>query len=198
MPSPAIPILPQLVENGESRKARFWSMVERRGPNECWPWLRCVNRKGYGRFYAGRRSVPAHRFAWVITHGVDPDPSEVVMHCCDNPPCCNPAHLSRGTNLDNVRDMCAKGRARFGGNGAGGSSHPVRRADDRRSKLTADQVLRIAADARDPAVIGAEYGVHSKTIQNILEGISWGYVTGIPAVRVRRYRSKASLTPPQG
>lgn len=43
------------------------------------------------------------------TKRVDGD-GPFVLHTCDNPPCCNPAHLYRGTALDNARDRDTRGR----------------------------------------------------------------------------------------
>jgi hypothetical protein len=70
--------------------------------------------KGYGQFWMHDKRIIAHRYAYELAHGliVAKDGEEVlVMHSCDNPPCCNPAHLSVGTDLDNIHDMLAKGRA---------------------------------------------------------------------------------------
>lgn len=58
----------------------------------------------------------------------------MVCHHCDNPPCCNPAHLFLGTALDNVRDMLNKGRERP----AYGRRHHA-------AKLTEEQVREIRA-----------------------------------------------------
>ena len=36
------------------------------------------------------------------------------MHSCDNPICCNPKHLSKGTHKDNSDDKVRKNRHAFG------------------------------------------------------------------------------------
>jgi len=85
---------------------RLWDKIEVGGPDECWPWRAGTNR-GYGRIFLNGRSVQAHRVVFFLTHGVWPP---AVLHHCDNPPCCNPAHLFAGTRRDNVYDMVAKDR----------------------------------------------------------------------------------------
>lgn len=97
-----------------ARPALFWSKVDRSGgPEACWEWQAGTTGSGYGRFKDGPRGqVMAHRFAWELTHGDIPE-EMVICHRCDNPPCCNPAHLFLGTVLDNVRDKIHKGRFRY-------------------------------------------------------------------------------------
>lgn len=93
---------------------RFWAKVKRRGPDECWEWQGAKQPFGYGSFRpATKAHIRAHRYAYEEANGPIPK-GLVVMHRCDNPPCCNPAHLSLGTMKDNTRDCIAKGRFKPG------------------------------------------------------------------------------------
>lgn len=96
-----------------SNACQFWSKVDRRAPDECWPWIaKARNKHGYGvmRLRGERRNVKASRYAWILTHGEIASRALQVCHKCDNPSCCNPAHLFLGTALDNTRDMRSKNR----------------------------------------------------------------------------------------
>lgn len=88
---------------------RFWSKVTIGEPDACWVWTGCRAKDGYGRLTRDGKSHTAHRIAWGFSNGPIPDGMH-VLHRCDFPPCCNPAHLWIGTNADNVRDKTAKGR----------------------------------------------------------------------------------------
>jgi hypothetical protein len=90
--------------------ARFWAKVDRKSPSECWPWLAHVNPcGGYGQFKIDGRTERAHRVAFVLATGQSIS-GYVVRHWCHNAPCCNPAHLKRGTQQQNVRDAIAARR----------------------------------------------------------------------------------------
>lgn len=96
---------------------RFWEKVDRTGgPDSCWPWTGAApkHRGGYGLFQSNQKPKGSHRVAWEFANGPIP-PGMQVLHRCDNPPCCNPAHLWIGTPQDNMSDKMNKGRGRFPG-----------------------------------------------------------------------------------
>jgi hypothetical protein len=151
---------------------RFWSMVDRREPNECWPWKgprypsyipkgKRKRREGYARFYVNRdgvcHSLKAHRVAMFLTTGKDPG-QKFGCHSCDNVICCNGAHLFPGTHRENMDDCIAKGRIAKGdeaGPRKWRESRP-RGESNHFHKLTQEQVallLTVARDAID-AVLG--------------------------------------------
>jgi ribosomal protein S27E len=95
----------------EEEKARFWSNVDVGDPNRCWPWIGGRNSGNYGEFKLRGLQYRAHRCAYTISLGAIPD-GGIVRHGCDNPPCCNPAHLIAGSYLDNALDKVERGRCR--------------------------------------------------------------------------------------
>src|SRR5436190_17240727 len=89
---------------------RFWPHVDRSaGPEACWPWTGYRDKDGYGNTYVRGRTTRSHRIAWEFANGPIPKDAH-ILHRCDNPPCCNAAHLFDGTAVANVEDMVAKRR----------------------------------------------------------------------------------------
>ena len=141
---------------------RFWSKVNKRGEDECWPWTASVGdkNKGYGQlFFTGRMHV-ASRVSWVIANNRKIPPEHEICHKCDNPICVNPSHLFLGTRKDNVLDAAKKGRMW--------------------SKLTRDEVVeikkRLAAGGESQTAIGRDYGVSQQAISAIASGKNYHYI----------------------
>ncbi|WP_402844370.1 HNH endonuclease signature motif containing protein [Microbacterium sp. GXS0129] len=118
--------------NYSSLRERLESRLVRT-ENDCLVWIGPRHWDGYGYFKHAGRHARTHRVAYELAHGPIPD-GAVVMHTCDNPPCCNPDHLRAGTQRDNVADAIDKGR--FGG-GAGTFTGRYRTHCKRGHELTA-------------------------------------------------------------
>lgn len=109
------------------REEKFWAKVNKepgQGPNgDCWEWLGHSRGNGYGGVtYKGKKTKIASRISFELTNpGVELE-GFCVCHTCDNPPCCNPAHLVKGTRKDNTQDMIAKGRSTRKDKGPSGTS----------------------------------------------------------------------------
>lgn len=92
------------------RKELFWGQVDQSGgPTACWLWLGGTDPKGYGHATVEGRRDRAHRFAFEFGSGQPIPKNLVVRHICDNPPCCNPAHLALGTHAENNEDAVRRG-----------------------------------------------------------------------------------------
>lgn len=88
--------------------ARFWARVDS-SQDGCWPWQPLPYGENYGSFCHRGRTYKAHRVAYELTHGAIPD-GLLILHACDYPPCCNPAHLRAGSASENLQDAVARGR----------------------------------------------------------------------------------------
>jgi hypothetical protein len=147
----------------------FWRRVIKLGATACWPWTGTL-KDGYGQLKRqdGQTNIYAHRASVEIAHGV-PVPSHlVVMHRCDNPRCVNPLHLKVGTQLENVRDMHAKGR----------QSTVVLRGDQHGSTKVSDASVRIIrklwADRHKTkltqSAIAEHFGITQAQVSRIVNG----------------------------
>ncbi len=157
-------------EKTEKYANRFWSKVEVRAPDECWPWMGSLGTTGYGQFRPSptTNSMSTHRVAFWFAYG---DPMWAwVLHSCDFRPCCNPEHFFLGDRYDNIRDCLAKGRhARGEKQGA--------------AKLTPQVVREIRAlyvrgkkSTTNIPCLATKYGVDNALVHRIIMRKSWAHV----------------------
>lgn len=143
----------------DSLTARFWQRVDRSGGiGACWPFQGARDGCGYGRLsraYYGESL--AHRFAAVCAGF---PPCEAVMHECDNPPCCNPLHLTPADRAANNRQAWARGL-----HPRGEAHHMCRLSDADVAAVRA----RVLAGERQVA-LAREFGVVPSHVSKIVSG----------------------------
>ena len=131
-------------------------------PSGCVLWTGSAGR--YGVAYYKGESIGAHRFAYELAHG--PVPADLyVCHRCDNPLCVNVEHLFLGTPAENTHDMLKKNR-----------ENPPKGERQGQSRLNAEQVLAIRADARPYHAIAVEYGIDPSHVSRIKTRDVWRHI----------------------
>lgn len=206
-PNPKLPKLsPQDIQ-------RFHSKVQAQASGDCWPYQGAKFFRGYGAFKVKGRMLKAHRVAYFLHYGVDPS-NLLTLHTCDNPPCCNPAHLYLGTTQDNSRDAVLRNRMPKGDNNFArkypervprGDNHPSRlhpelrpRGEQHaRAKLTDDlvrEIWRLTSIGIGPAEISRRLCINKSTVENVKSGRGWGHIDS----EHRSLPRPASTTRPRG
>ena len=137
---------------------KFLAQVQRGAPDECWPWQgRTAGPGGYGMIYVPETQMDtgAHIVAFYFAQGRWPLPDMSICHSCDNPPCCNDAHLWEGTTLENAQDSMAKGRKPMG------EQHHASKLTD----LQWEEILALLhEDTLSRRQIAARYGINHKSL----------------------------------
>jgi hypothetical protein len=137
--------------------------------DECWPWQGSRHKTGYGQLSdkPNRTVLKAHRIAYEKAYGPIPE-GRMICHRCDNPPCCNPAHLYAGTARDNARDSIARGRA---------SPPPLMRGEDCGMARLKEWQAREIKNSNEPGtVLAQKFGVAATTICAIRKGVNWRHL----------------------
>lgn len=181
----------------------FWTRVEIGASDECWPFLgKSGNQYGHKQAYWRGRMRSAHRVAYEITHGIQladarylRTDTPCVLHTCDNPPCCNPAHLRLGTQQENIQDASHKRRLAFGdanssrrlperlarGDANGARKHPesrIRGSGQKAAKLTETDIPMIRSRRQKGETLSAiaqTYNVSLNIIWRVCTGKSWSH-----------------------
>lgn len=139
---------------------RFWQLVDKGDPDDCWEWAGDNAGGGYGRFYNGEEQELAHRVSYRLHARTDPG-DRFILHHCDNKPCVNPRHLYMGTHDDNMEDAVERNR------------HPSGE-DHYASKLTDDEREAIRDEYEPYQVtqkeLAEKYGVTRGAIKDIVDG----------------------------
>jgi len=147
---------------------RFWSRVDRKGPDDCWLWKMSVDKDGYGNFRSSIIKIKmAHRVSYFLKNG-EFDLFLCICHHCDTPQCVNPSHLFLGTPADNHADMIEKGR-RVNHIGS----------DNGRAKLNEDLVIEIHKKYEGGAEskqLAEDYGVSPSQVISIASGRTWSHL----------------------
>ena len=148
---------------------------------QCWPRRTGKRATFWWRDSSGKRHhALASRVALALHTGAEVPPGLAVAHSCDNPPCCNPAHISAKTQQENTVEAITRGLRtydtpayletregwwRHGRNGPGESNANAKLTD-----ADVRAVKAALAEGQRQTDVAKAFGVGQSTISRIARG----------------------------
>ena len=138
--------------------------------DECLLWPYAQNGFGYGQVFSEGNYHGIHRLVCKKFHGEPPSPKHEAAHNCGKSLCCNYRHIRWATTLENEQDKVIHGTLQQG-------------EKISNVKLTEKDVLEIVSlkGAVTYRALGKRFGIGSSSVSMIMNGQSWGWLTGIAA-----------------
>lgn len=159
---------------------RFWKYVDKRGPDECWPWTGAKSERGYGVFEMPTATVRACRVAWYVQNGTDPYPL-MIRHQCRLKACSNAKHFLLGNHQNNMDDAVRDGSMASGDRNAS-RLYPekLRRGTTHGMAKMSDETVALARKLNSEGVsltaIAAQFGVSLSTVSRAVRGDTWDHI----------------------
>ncbi|MFJ3338891.1 HNH endonuclease [Streptomyces sp. NPDC086766] len=159
-----------------ARVSEFHARVDSSaGPDACWPWIaKSRHRFGYGFMrFEGQNTVPAHRIAYVVAHGLTLADirHQMILHKCTEDAyrnnCNNPAHLMAGTQAENIADKKTHGTMP-----SGERHHMGRRYSDSLIAELRERYWRPRGKRPTITALAAEIGASIGVVSRWLKGAS--------------------------
>ncbi len=150
----------------ERLRIRFSAKCRDNGTG-CLVWSGAKTPAGYGKMTVNKQFMYAHHVALLLDDRPRPD-GAIALHSCNNPSCVAAAHLSWGTQADNMRQAIREGRAPHKGRAAGEKNG--------NAKLTAEQVKTIRSSSKRLVDIAAEFAISVSLASAIRTRKAWAHV----------------------
>lgn len=156
-------------------KSDIYKRINKDGPipkhipklGKCWEWIGNRQNLGYGIVSFEGRFMLVHRLLYEFEVG--PIEKVQILHKCDNPACCRPAHLFSGSASDNMHDMWNKNR----------HIRPIGRRNNH-AILTEEQVLKIRSEyvpgKTRQVDLAKKYSVTQGNVSAILRRETWTFI----------------------
>lgn len=128
---------------------------------------------GYPQIRLNRKKTTINRVAFVKAFGPIPEGLH-VLHKCDVRMCINPEHLFLGTQVDNMKDMCDKGR-----HVCGEEFGKTRQGEKNgRAKLSESEAFSIKYNTAEMTKeqVANKFNVSPAQVWRIRSGILWKHI----------------------
>lgn len=134
---------------------------------DCWIWQGKCTSTGYPQAKINGKATLVRRHVAALK-GITLVRRQPVRAICDDPKCCNPAHIRASTVKEIAEIAGSKGK-----HSAPSKCIAIALDKRKKSKLNMEQAQEIRLSAESGPVLAERYGVHKSLINMIKQGKAW-------------------------